>query len=157
MSCVLIDHALYDLFYQEQDPKRCFLHSHTYSGNALAIAAALATIQTMRSEQIPQQARDLGLYMHRNFQAVTQATGQFTNLRMLGAIVAADYQGPNSEKFSQALSIAAQREGALLRPIGPTLYWFPPLNTTHQTIDELTEITERAICTAIEEITPCTA
>ncbi len=157
MSCVLIDHALYDLFYQEQDPKRCFLHSHTYSGNALAIAAALATIQTMRSEQILQQARDLGLYMHRNFQAVIQATGQFTNLRMLGAIVAADYQGPNSEKFSQALAKAAQREGALLRPIGPTLYWFPPLNTTNQTIDELTEITERAICTAIEEITPCTA
>lgn len=157
MSCVLIDHALYDLFYHEQDPKRCFLHSHTYSGNALAIAAALATIQTMRSEKILEQAQALGTYMQHNFQAMVQSSGQFTSVRTLGAIVAADYLGSNSEQFSRALAKAAQQEGALLRPIGPTLYWFPPLNTSCQTIDDLTEITERAIAIALEEIASCTA
>lgn len=157
MSCVLIDHALYDLFYQEQDPKRCFLHSHTYGGNALAVAAALATIQTMRRENIPKQARDLGAYMQRHFQTALHSSGQFSQVRALGAIVAADYHGPNGPEFSRALAKAAQQEGALLRPIGTTLYWFPPLNTTTQTIDDLADITERAVRKAIKDISPCTA
>ncbi len=157
MSCVLIDHAIYDLFYHEQDLKRCFIHSHTYSGNALAIAAALATIQTMQSENIPQQAQTLGDYMYGNFKAVIKPSGHFTNLRTIGAIVAADYQGPNSAQFSRVLAKAAQASGALLRPIGPTLYWFPPLNTTRETIDELSAITEHAINATIQELTPCTA
>ena len=155
MSCVLIDHALYELFYQEQDPKRCFLHSHTYSGNALAIAAALATLQAMKEEAIPQRAKALGRYMQHNFQTMVQSSGHFSSVRALGAIVAADYQGPNGAQFSRALARAAQQEGALLRPIGSTLYWLPPLNTSNQTIDDLTEITERAITIAIEELT-CT-
>jgi adenosylmethionine-8-amino-7-oxononanoate aminotransferase len=156
MSCVLIDHAIYDLFYQETEPSRHFLHSHTYSGNALAIAAALATIQTMQKENILKQAQDLGTYMQTNFQAILQSNGHFSPIRSLGAIVAADYQGPNSAYFSRALSRAAQQFGALLRPIGPTLYWFPPLNTSHQTIDELTAITEKAIHVATQEIESCT-
>lgn len=157
MSCVLIDHAIYDLFYHERDLKRCFIHSHTYSGNALAIAAALATIQTMRSENIPQQAQALGDYMADHFKAAIQPSGQFTHFRTLGAIVAADYQGPNSQQFSRALATAAQKAGALLRPIGPTLYWFPPLNTSRQTIDDLAAITQSAIKSALQELTQCTA
>lgn len=156
MSCVLIDHEIYDLFYHERDPQRCFLHSHTYGGNALAIAAALATIQTMRQENIPQQAHDLGAYMASNFQAVIQTSGLFSNFRTLGAIVAADYHGPNRGRFSRVLAKYAQQEGALLRPIGPTLYWLPPLNTNYKTIDELSDITERAIQMAAQELTATT-
>ncbi|PJD93572.1 MAG: adenosylmethionine--8-amino-7-oxononanoate transaminase [Legionella sp.] len=144
LSCVLIDHSLYDLFYHEDDPKRCFLHSHTYSGNPLGIAAALATIQTMRAEHINQQARELGAYMHQCFLEVITATGHFTSCRTLGAIVAADVTGihPN---FSRALARAAQERGALLRPIDQTLYWLPPLNTSRATIDQLADITHQSI------------
>ena len=144
LSCVLIDHDIFELFYHEEDPKRCFLHSHTYSGNPLGIAAALATVQTMRTEDINQQARDLGAYMHQRFNEVITATGYFTPSRTLGAIVAADFSGihPN---FSRALAKAAQEYGALLRPIDNTLYWFPPLNTSHTTIDQLADITYKAI------------
>lgn len=157
MSCVLIDHAIYDLFYHEHDLKRCFIHSHTYSGNALAIAAALATLQTMQKDQILQQAQALGSYMVNHFQCVIQACGQFSHVRHLGAIVAADYQGPNGAEFSRILANTAQKAGALLRPIGSTLYWFPPLNTSHHTIDALAEITEHAIRVALQEIDVCTA
>lgn len=157
MSCVLIDHAVYELFYHEQAPERCFLHSHTFGGNALGIAAALATIQTMRSDNTLQQAQNLGNYMHGNFKSVLHKSGQFRNLRALGAIVAADYQGPNPDRFAAVLAQAAQNEGALLRPIGPTLYWFPPLNTSHQTIDDLSEITERALRTTMQELSSCSA
>ena len=145
MSCVLIDHKIYDLFYAENDPKHCFLHSHTFGGNALAIAAALATVETIREENILQQAQDLGAYMFHNFQAALQPFKVFSNFRTLGAVVAADYQGDNPGQFSRAFAQAAQQEGALLRPIGATLYWLPPLNTPLKTIDELSDITVKAV------------
>lgn len=157
MSCVLIDHAVYELFYHEHTPERCFLHSHTFGGNALAIAAALATIQTIRSDNILQKTQNLSNYMFGNFQTVLNKSGQFSNLRTLGAIVAADYQGSNPDHFSEVLARAAQDEGALLRPLGPTLYWFPPLNTSLQTIDDLSDITERALHTTIQELSSCSA
>ena len=153
MSCVLIDHAIYDLFYHQHDPKHCFLHSHTFGGNALAIAAALATLQTMREENIIQKAQDLGVYMFRNFKTILQPCDLFSNFRSLGAIVAADYHGPNSGQFSRVLGSVAQQEGALLRPIGSTLYWLPPLNTPRNTIDELSDITERAVQITLQTLT----
>jgi len=155
MSCVLIDHDIYDLFYHESDPKRSFLHSHTYGGNPLAMAAALATLQTMRIENINQTAQTLGHYMRQQFQAVIEQSGQFNHLRSLGAIVAADFTGTHPD-FARCLARAAQNGGALLRPIGRTLYWLPPLTTSHATIDQLAEITAQAIQTVLQEET-CTA
>ncbi|HVT62400.1 MAG TPA: adenosylmethionine--8-amino-7-oxononanoate transaminase [Legionellaceae bacterium] len=144
LSCVLIDHDIYTLFYHQREPQYCFLHSHTHSGNALGIAAALATIRIIREENIIQQARDLGSYMRQCFQEVIQASGQFQNSRHIGAIVAADYSGEHPH-FSQALAQAAQKAGALLRPIDNTLYWLPPLNTSRTTIEHLADITHQAI------------
>lgn len=152
MSCVLIDHAIYHLFYSIEDPQRNFMHSHTYGGNALAIAAALATIRTMKADNIPQQAQRLGIHMQSRFQTALAPFDQFSPTRSLGAIVAADYLGPDSPRFSRAFTRAAQQYGALLRPIGNTIYWLPPLNTTKQTIDALATITEKAIHSALESI-----
>lgn len=145
LSCVLIDHSIYDLFYHEEDPQKAFLHSHTYSGNPLAVAAALATIQTIKTEGIIEQAKDLGDYMRHTFQEVLSKSGQFCNIRSLGAIVAADYQGPNQINFAQNFARFAQENGALLRPINNTLYWLPPLNTSVDTIDKLAQCTDSAI------------
>ena len=145
LSCVLIDHSIYDLFYQETDPKRCFLHSHTYSGNPLGIAAALATLQTMHSEEINKKASALGDYMRERFQALATRSGLLSQPRGIGAMVAADILGTVKTDFAHVFAQAAQEQGALLRPMGQTLYWSPPLNTDFATIDELAFITEKAL------------
>lgn len=157
LSCVLIDHDIYQLYYDQTNPEHYFLHSHTYSGNPLAVAAALATIQTMRAEDINQQARELGRYMHHCFQQVVTQTGYFSNIRSLGAIVAADFQENTLPHFSFSFAQAAQRCGALLRPMGNTLYWFPPLNTSFETIDHLADITAQAMQTILAEQSTCIA
>ena len=48
----MIDNAIFDLFYGDYQKGNSFLHSHTYSGNPLAVSAALATIKTMHEEHI---------------------------------------------------------------------------------------------------------
>lgn len=145
LSCVLIDHEIFKLFYDDYERGNSFLHSHTHSGNALAISAALATINTMEAEGINQQATELGRLMHQRFLQIADETGKLTSIRTLGAMVAGDLVPFNNKRIGNLLYQEALGYGALLRPIGNTLYWLPPLNTEKSTIDKLAEITLHSI------------
>ncbi len=145
LSCVLIDNPIYDLFYHDYAEGKSFLHSHTYSGNPLAVSAALATIKTMQAEGINQQAEELGDCMRQYFQDIATQTGIITNVRSMGAIVAGDLQDNGTQRIGYQIQQEALSRGALLRPIGNTLYWLPPLTTDRQTIAKLAEITLNSI------------
>lgn len=141
LSCVLIDHEIYQLFYNDASTGHSFLHSHTYSGNALALSAALATIKIIRDEAIPEQARTLGTSMAAHFGSIATQTGKIKNIRGVGALIAADLEDNGTMRLGYQLQQAALARGALLRPLGNTLYWLPPLNTDDKTIGKLAEIT----------------
>ncbi|QRN03872.1 adenosylmethionine--8-amino-7-oxononanoate transaminase [Legionella sp. MW5194] len=141
LSCVLIDHEVYALFYDDYASGKSFLHSHTHSGNALAVSAALAAIKVMEAEGILKQARALGELMHSLMLDIAETTGRLSQVRSLGAIVAADMDALPGQRISQRFYQEACRHGALLRPIGNTLYWLPPLNSDEKTIRQLAEIT----------------
>ncbi len=145
LSCVAIDHAIYDLFYHERSIEGSFLHSHTYSGHALAVSAALATIQTMQNENIIAQSKQLGNHLRHCFHQIITHTKKLTHFRSVGCMVAADFITPEAERIGYQFAQKAQQLGALLRPIGNTLYWLPPLNTEPAVIDDLAEITVKAI------------
>ena len=145
LSAVLIDHPIYDLFYGDTTQGNAFLHSHTYSGNPLAVSAALATLHTIDSEGILEQANALGDDMKRQFTAIAEHTGKLSNIRSIGAIVAGDLAPHHSPRLGYRLQQDALKRGALLRPLGQTLYWLPPLTTDHKTIEKLSEITLHSI------------
>ncbi len=90
LSCVLIDKPIYDLFYDDYEKGKSFLHSHTYSGHALAISAALATIKVIETENMNEQAQKLGRFMQQQFQELAAITGKLNHIRSVGAMVAAD-------------------------------------------------------------------
>lgn len=146
LSCVLIDNSIYELFYDDYEKGKSFLHSHTYSGNALALSAALATIKIMEEEKINEQAQQLGLLMQKHFQQLAELSGgKLTNIRSVGAIVAGDLVDNGTKRIGFQLYQEALKRGALLRPLGSTLYWLPPLNTDKQTIENLAEITLNSV------------
>jgi adenosylmethionine-8-amino-7-oxononanoate aminotransferase len=144
-SCVLIDHAIYNLFYNDYHSGRSFLHSHTFSGSALAISAALATIKTMEKENIPENAKEIGQTMYSLMKEVSSATGKLSNIRQIGAVVAADLEIIEEQRIGFTLYQEAIARGAFLRPIGNSLYWLPPLNIEYDTLIQLAEITTAAI------------
>ncbi len=143
LSCTLIDSAIYDVF--ERNPDSPFLHSHTYSGHALGVAAALATLDSMKALDLNHKAEILGAHMKTCFEQVASVTGCIENVRAIGGLVAGELIGPEGKLMGRALSKAVLERGALLRPLGNTLYWFPPLTTDLHVIDELAEMTERGI------------
>lgn len=145
LSCVLIDKPIYDLFYDDYEKGKSFLHSHTYSGHALAISAALATIKVIETENMNEQAQKLGRFMQQQFQELAAITGKLNHIRSVGAMVAADLPARKNKRVGYQLYQEALKRGALLRPLGNTLYWLPPLNTDQQTIENLAEITLNSI------------
>ena len=145
LSCVLIDDPIYNLFYHDFSEGKSFLHSHTYSGHPLAVRAALATIKTMQTEGINEQAQELGTCMQDYFSDIARITGKLTNVRSIGAIVAGDLEDTESPRVGYRVYQEALNRGALLRPLGNTLYWLPPLTTDQQTIGKLAEITLNSI------------
>ncbi|KTD08268.1 adenosylmethionine--8-amino-7-oxononanoate transaminase [Legionella jamestowniensis] len=145
LSCVLISHSIFELFYDDYEKGKSFLHSHTYSGNALALSAAMATIRTMEEEKSYEQAERLGYLMHSLMEEIGIITGKINNIRSIGAMVAADLIEIKGQRIGYELSKEAISRGALLRPLGNTLYWLPPLNIEYQTVENLAEITLNSI------------
>lgn len=146
LSCLLTTDDMYALFYDDYHTGKSFLHSHTHTGNALAAGVALAVLAIMRQDSICQQAQQLGQKMRAAIETIAQSTGQLTHIRSLGAVVAADLiSDDNSRRLGYEVYQQAVKLGALLRPLGNTIYWFPPLNMHDDTLQELTTITEQAI------------
>ena len=83
--------------------------------------------------------------MRQCFSEIATQTGKITNVRSIGAIVAGDLAGPESLRLGYQIQQEALNHGALLRPLGNTLYWLPPLTTDKQTIEKLAEITLKSI------------
>jgi len=145
LSVVMVPDKIYELFYDDHKTGKAFLHSHTHSGNALAASIAVEVLNIMEQEQICQKALALGDHMLAAMQDIAQTTGQLTNLRQIGAIVAADFTPSKRPRLGFEIAQRALKLGALLRPISNTLYWLPPLNMKLGLVDELKAITQQAL------------
>ena len=145
-SAVLTYDEMYHVFYDDYQTGKAFLHSHTYSGNVLAASIALETLNIIREENVCEKAALLGKTMLEKMNAVAQKTGQLIDVRGIGALVAADLiPDPTRPRLGYEIYQEAINQGALLRPLGNTLYWLPPLNSDFTLIEELENITTNAI------------
>ena len=147
ISAVLTHDGIYDLCYDDYNKGKSFLHSHTYSGNALAASVALETLKVFEDENIIEQTQTLSKAMGERFKQVSEHTGCVTNIRQLGAVIAGDIHSDSNHEPRLGYQVFrdAVANGAWLRPLGNTLYWFPPLNTSIDTLDDLADITEASI------------
>lgn len=144
MSATLTNNEIYNLFYDDYETGKSFLHSHTHSGNVLAAAVALETLKIMEAENIYARACELEPILFALMQEVADKTKKIENIRHIGCMVAADLV---TDKYRMGYNIfqEAIKIGALLRPLGNTIYWLPPLNIPIKTLQKLKELTIEAI------------
>jgi adenosylmethionine-8-amino-7-oxononanoate aminotransferase len=152
LSVTLTNQSIYDLFYQDYALGNSFLHSHTYSGNALAASAALETLLIMKEECMVDRSAALGADMRVALQRVADETSLLKNVRGLGAMVAADLV-VSSERQRAGLDVyhAAMQHGTFLRPLGNTIYWLPPLIMNQDELALLEQSTRDAIVVGLNK------
>ena len=155
LSAVLATQQLYDAFLDDSR-ERAFLHSHSYTGNPLACAAALATLQIFADDDIIARNQRTAAHM-------TQLAAQIgehsavADVRQAGMIVAFELTqgGDKRTPFPTAARVglqayrAALARGVVLRPLGDVLYWMPPYCVDDAQLALLADTTRHAIAKAV--------
>ncbi len=150
-ACLTTD-TIYQAFYAEYDTLRAFLHSHSYTGNPLACAAALATLDIFEEDKVIEANRALALRMaeatahladHPHVAEVRQ-TGMALAIEMVQ-----DKPSKSAYPWQERRGLAVYQHGlsrgALLRPLGSVVYFLPPYVITPEQIDFLAEVASEGI------------
>ncbi|MGC3979785.1 MAG: adenosylmethionine--8-amino-7-oxononanoate transaminase [Steroidobacteraceae bacterium] len=152
LSAVLTNDAIYDAFYDEYTSLRAFLHSHSYTGNALACSAALATLDIFAGEPVIERNRALAEHLRRATQPL-QEHPHVAEVRQHGMICAIEMiqdkatrtHYPWQERRGLRVYRHGLQQGALLRPIGNVVYFMPPYVITPEEIDFLVTTARQGI------------
>ena len=155
LAAVLATQAIYDGFLDDSR-ERAFLHSHSYTGNPLACAAALASLAIFDSDDVLARNRATAVRMS-ELAAPFEDHAHIADVRRRGMIVAFELtrNGDRRTPFDPAQRIglhayrAALDHGVVLRPLGDILYWMPPYCVDHGQLALLAETTRMAIDEAI--------
>ena len=154
LAAVLASEALYEGFLDDSR-ERAFLHSHSYTGNPLACAAALASLDIFESDQVLARNQDTAARMA-TLAAQVGASRHVADVRQTGMVVAFELarDGLRETPFDPSLRIglrayrAALARGVLLRPLGDILYWMPPYCIDESQLQLLADTTAAAIAEA---------
>ncbi|MCH8855073.1 MAG: adenosylmethionine--8-amino-7-oxononanoate transaminase [Proteobacteria bacterium] len=123
LSLVLTTDAVFNAFWSD-DVSRGFLHSHSYTGNPLACAAANAVLDRFDAGQLDAN-RAQAERLARAFAPLAASSPRVTHLRQRGMILAFDVADA-PPRFAEAFHLAARAHELLIRPIGHTVYLMPP-------------------------------
>jgi len=157
LSTVMTTEAVYAAFYDEYVKLNAFLHSHSFTGNPLACAAALASLAIFRDDQVLERNRALAARMGERARALGDHP-HVAEVRQRGMIVAIELAAnkarrepyPWAERRGLTIYRHALTRGVLLRPIDNVVYFMPPYVITPEEIDLMVEVAregiERATC-----------
>ncbi|MFM1885877.1 MAG: Adenosylmethionine-8-amino-7-oxononanoate aminotransferase [Pseudomonadota bacterium] len=152
LSVVLAGEETYDAFYDEYTRLNAFLHSHSYTGNPLACAAANATLEIFAQEPVLDRNRALGAHMARAARPIADLP-TVAEVRQAGMILAIEMVRDKTSRtpfdFRERRGLRVYRHalsrGVLLRPVGNVVYFMPPYVITPEQIDLLARVALEAI------------
>ena len=156
MAATLATDEIWQAFLGDCASGRTFYHGHTYGGNPLAAAAAMATLDVFEEERtlqrLPEKIARLGellapLARHPHVGHIRQC-GLIAGIELVRDRASRESY-PAAEQIGRRVCEAAIRRGVLLRPLGDVIVLWPPLAIS---LEQLAEIVE-AVDSGIAEVT----
>ncbi|MBP2548805.1 beta-alanine--pyruvate transaminase [Neorhizobium galegae] len=138
MGAVFVTAEIHDAFMNGPEHMIEFFHGYTYSGNPIASAAALATLDTYKEEGLFERAADIASYWEDGLHSLKDCKNviDIRNLGLIGAIELDPIAGePTKRAFSAFLK--AYENGLLIRTTGDIIAMSPPLIVEKHHIDEI--------------------
>lgn len=147
LSVVVTSNEMYEKFYAPyQQTHKAFLHSHSYTGNALACSCANAVLDIFDSTNVLQNNALLSAHIWECANALKDFAF-VANVRQRGMIFAFDLVGFEGERKGIEVYNKALAKGLLLRPLGNTIYLMPPFIITKEHIDSIFASLCEILCT----------
>jgi adenosylmethionine-8-amino-7-oxononanoate transaminase len=153
LAATLSNEEIFAAFLGEPQEFRAFYYGHTYTGNPLAAAVAMANLQVFRDEHVIERTQPLITQLKAGLAQRFTAHPHVADIRQWGMMAGVELMDDPAtrrafpyEKLTGARTArAARKSGVLIRPLGDVMVFMPPLSITAAEIDLLLNATLEAI------------
>jgi adenosylmethionine-8-amino-7-oxononanoate aminotransferase len=158
LAATLATERLYEGFLGRFEEFRTFFHGHTYTGNPLACAAAIATLETFERERTLERLEPKIELLARMLDHQIAALRGVAEVRRRGFMVGIELAPrPAHERTGHRVTLAARRRGAVIRPLGDVVVLMPALAIAEADLRMLVSITAASIAEATARHLPVAA
>jgi adenosylmethionine-8-amino-7-oxononanoate aminotransferase len=145
LSVVMTTENIYNTFYCDYDPYRSFLHSHSYTGNALACAAANATLDIFENNNVIETNKTLSALITKELLRFEKRI-DVKETRQCGMIGVIELDGFDPiERIGVKIHRHCLGLGVLIRPLGSVVYVMPPYIITEDELITVFDAIESAL------------
>jgi adenosylmethionine---8-amino-7-oxononanoate aminotransferase len=148
LAATLATEAIYEGFLGAPEQQRTFFHGHTYTGNPLAVAAALANLDVFESERTLERLQPKIELLASRLREI-EAMPEVAEVRWRGFMVGIDLGDHDPAlRMGHRVTLEARERGAIVRPLGNTVVLVPPLSISAEDLGRLLTITAESIAAA---------
>jgi adenosylmethionine-8-amino-7-oxononanoate aminotransferase len=145
LAATLTTERLYEGFLGSHDEFKTFFHGHTYTGNPLACAAALASLDVFETEHTLDHVAELSALLDELLPPVL-GIGCVREIRRRGLMIGVELTGFElAQRAGHEVTLEARKRGAIVRPLGDVVVLMPPLAISVEQLRELVAITVESI------------
>ena len=153
LAATLATERIYEGFLGAHEEWRTFFHGHTYTGNPLACAAALANLDAFQDERTLERLQSKVALLE-GLLAAVESMPEVAEVRNRGFMVGIDLgEHDPSLRLGHRVTVEAGKRGAIVRPLGDVVVLMPPLSISEEELRSLVEITADSIRAACASIT----
>ncbi|OFV92643.1 MAG: adenosylmethionine--8-amino-7-oxononanoate transaminase [Acidobacteria bacterium RIFCSPLOWO2_02_FULL_61_28] len=161
LAATLATPEIFEAFLGEYEERKTFFHGHTYTGNPLACAAGIASLDLfLKDNTLVQMAPRIELL--RDLLRPLSELDHVADIRqwgyMVGIELAEDVPSrrpyPPGQRIGKQVILEARRRGFLLRPLGDVIVLMPPLSTTEEELRRLVAVTAESIQAVTQKSEP---
>jgi adenosylmethionine-8-amino-7-oxononanoate aminotransferase len=151
LAATLTTERIYEGFLGEHEQFRTFFHGHTYTGNPLACAAGLATLEVFERERTLERVQRTAELFATLLDELVAPLAAVREVRRIGLMCGVELTTfPLEARMGHQVTLCARRRGAIIRPLGDVVVLMPPLSIEEHELRRLVEITASAIAEATE-------
>ncbi len=158
LAVVATNDRIYQAFYDDYEKLNAFLHSHSYSGNALACSAALATLDIFKDKNVIEKNKSLSKLMEESTSDLVDHK-HVAEIRQHGMILAIELikdknnrtPYPWQERRGLGVYQYGLKHEMLLRPLGNVVYFMPPYVIKPDEIDQMVKVAKEGINIACKD------
>ncbi|HTM08257.1 MAG TPA: adenosylmethionine--8-amino-7-oxononanoate transaminase [Verrucomicrobiae bacterium] len=157
LAATFATEEIFSAFLGEYKEFKSFFHGHTYTGNPLGCAAAMASLKLFASEQILERMQPNIEYLRRRLTKEFLPLDHVADIRqwgfMIGIELAEDKENrrgyPVEKRIGHKVILEARSRGVIIRPLGDVIILMPPLSTAEGELKILLD----AVCESIDAVT----
>ncbi len=156
LAATLVTDEVYGAFLGEYRERRTFYHGHTYTGNQLGCAAALASLDIFEKDSVLENVRRKAERVGARLRSELADLAHVGDIRVKGLFGGVELVKDRStkepfafeERTGHRVCLAARARGVFLRPLGDVIVLVPPLSSTEEELDHLVD----AVAESIREV-----